>query len=399
MEERTTAEPTEENEALTSPKKKKLTFKERFALPMPNVIKIAKEAERSALGSWAALVLMAAVVAALLVGLPMVLPTPSGMDLPRNGFAHIVAFALAALGGVLYVRARERRSERSMGFARNDGAALCIIGGITGVIGSLVVFGFFKSIGIVEESAIHSQVSSIGLVLTFAGYIILAIGQEVFCRGYVLTSFAARYSLAVGMAVQAVVFAILHALMVGLSVFSVMNGLLMGVLFGLMFLKFGSIWPAIGFHSLWYLVQNVILGVAPVEQASSYTTVMVTTYDSSNVLLSGGMGGFEASIFAAAVYVMGIALLLLLKSRDADIDSIASVNLGETVIIGAKDEEADEIAADEQKHGAADGDADEQEHDAADGEADEQGRSSAGGNADEQNRSVADGKADEKKER
>ncbi|MFR4803143.1 MAG: type II CAAX prenyl endopeptidase Rce1 family protein [Eggerthellaceae bacterium] len=41
------------------------------------------------------------------------------------------------------------------------------------------------------------------------------VGAEVFCRGYVLTSFSARYSVAVGMAVQTVVFALFHVLIVG----------------------------------------------------------------------------------------------------------------------------------------------------------------------------------------
>ena len=236
-----------------------------------------------------------------------------------------------------------------MGFARNDGAALCVVGAVAGVVGLMVVFALFKGAGIVSDSGISTQVSVIALALAFAGYVILALGQEVFCRGYVLTSFSARYSVAVGMAVQTVVFTLFHVLIVGLSVFSVVNGVLMGVMFGLMFLKFGSIWPAIGFHSLWYFVQYIILGVTSGAQAASYTTIMTTTYDSSNVLLSGGAGGFEASALAAAVYAAAIVCLLVLKPRDADIDSIAFVNLGETIVIGAEDE-ADE----EEDEGAAD---------------------------------------------
>lgn len=341
MEEQKAVEVADEGKEAASCACDKSGIKDRMALPVPNVIKLAKESDSSALGSWVGLVLMVAVVAALLVGLPMVLPVPSGMDLPHQGFAHIAVFAIAACGGVLYVRVREHRLERSMGFARNDGAALCVVGAVAGVVGLMVVFALFKGAGIVSDSGISTQVSVIVLALAFAGYVILALGQEVFCRGYVLTSFSARYSVAVGMAVQTVVFALFHVLIVGLSVFSVVNGVLMGVMFGLMFLKFGSIWPAIGFHSLWYFVQYIILGVTSGAQAASYTTIMTTTYDSSNVLLSGGAGGFEASALAAAVYAAAIVCLLVLKPRDADIDSIAFVNLGETIVIGAEDE-ADE---------------------------------------------------------
>lgn len=341
MEEQKAAEVAGESKEAVSCEREKSSIKDRMALPEPNVIKLAKESGGSALGSWVGLALMVAVVAALLVGLPMVLPVPSGMDLPHQGFVHIAAFAIAACCGILYVRVREHRLERSMGFARNDGAALCLVGAVAGVVGLMMVFALFKGAGIVSDSGISTQVSVIALALAFAGYVILALGQEVFCRGYVLTSFSARYSVAVGMVVQTVVFALFHVLLVGLSVFSVVNGVLMGVMFGLMFLKFGSIWPAVGFHSLWYFVQYVILGVTPGAQTGSYATIMTTTYDSSNVLLSGGAGGFEASALAAAVYAIAIVCLLALKPRDADIESIAFVNLGETVVIGAEDE-ADE---------------------------------------------------------
>lgn len=338
VEEQKTVEAADEKKGLDSSEHKKPGMKDRMALPVPNVIKLAKESGGSALGSWVGLVLMVLVVAALLVGLPAVLPVPSGMDLPHQGFAHIVAFAIAAFVGIVYVRVRERRSERSMGFARNDGAALCVVGAVAGVVGLMVVFALFKGAGIVGDFTIHSQVSVIALALSFAGYVILALGQEVFCRGYVLTSFSARYSTAVGMVVQTAVFALFHVLVMGPSVFSIVNGVLMGAMFGLMFLKFGSIWPAIGFHSLWYFVQYIILGMTPGAQVSSYATIMVTTYDSSNALLSGGVAGFEASALAAVVYAAAIACLLVLKPRDADVDSIAFVDLGETVVVGSEEE-------------------------------------------------------------
>lgn len=341
MEERNAVEVAGESREAVSCEREKWSIKDRMALPEPNVVKLAKEGG-SALGSWVGLVLMVVVIAALLVGLPMVLPVPSGMDLPHQGFAHIVAFAIAACGGVLYVRVREHRLERSMGFARNDGAALFVVGAVAGIVGLMVVFALFKGAGLVGDSGISAQVSVISLTLAFAGYVILALGQEVFCRGYVLTSFSARYSVAIGMVVQTAVFTLFHVLIVGPSVFSVVNGVLMGVMFGLMFLKFGSIWPAIGFHSLWYFVQYIILGVTSGAQAGSYTAVMTTTYDSSNVLLSGGAGGFEASALAAAVYAVAIVCLLVLKPRDADIDSIAFVNLGETDVVGAEGEAGEE---------------------------------------------------------
>ncbi|MEF2652479.1 hypothetical protein, partial [Slackia piriformis] len=101
MEEQKAVEVADEGKEAASCAWDKSGIKGRMALPVPNVIKLAKESGSSALGSWVGLVLMVAVVAALLVGLPMVLPVPSDMDLPHQGFAHIVAFAIAACGGVL----------------------------------------------------------------------------------------------------------------------------------------------------------------------------------------------------------------------------------------------------------------------------------------------------------
>ena len=100
MEEQKAAEVAGESKETVSCEREKSSIKDRMALPEPNVIKLAKESGGSALGSWVGLALMVAVVAALLVGLPMVFPVPSGMDLPHQGFAHIVAFAIAACCGV-----------------------------------------------------------------------------------------------------------------------------------------------------------------------------------------------------------------------------------------------------------------------------------------------------------
>ena len=67
-----------------------------------------------------------------------------------------------------------------MGFACNDGAALCVVGAVAGVVGLMVVFALFKGAGIVSDSGISTQVSVIALALAFAGDVILALGQEVF---------------------------------------------------------------------------------------------------------------------------------------------------------------------------------------------------------------------------
>ena len=85
MEEQKAVEVADEGKEAASCACDKSGIKDRMTLPVPNVIKLAKESGSSALGSWVGLVLMVAVVAALLVGLPMILPVPSGYGLAASG--------------------------------------------------------------------------------------------------------------------------------------------------------------------------------------------------------------------------------------------------------------------------------------------------------------------------
>ncbi|NLY44516.1 MAG: CPBP family intramembrane metalloprotease, partial [Tissierella sp.] len=85
---------------------------------------------------------------------------------------------------------------------------------------------------------------------------------------------------------------------------------LVGFLFGLYVIDTNDVWGACGLHAAWNFAQGNIYGFS-VSGGSSSTDTLMSFVSKGEDILTGGMFGPEASIFATIVLFIGIVVLIL----------------------------------------------------------------------------------------
>ena len=150
-----------------------------------------------------------------------------------------------------------------------------------------------------------SFITSIVLML------LVAIGEELAFRGYILRNLMQSFSKPVAIIIGACSFAFMHGANPGMQPMPVINLLLGGVLLGQCYAIDRNIWMPIGFHFAWNFLQGPVLGfrVSGLELISILEQQL--TGDQS---ITGGDFGFEGSFIATLVLLTGI-IFMEIRSR------------------------------------------------------------------------------------
>src|SRR5690625_993937 len=135
-------------------------------------------------------------------------------------------------------------------------------------------------------------------------FILVGFFEEMFFRGYVMSTMASRgngkWMIYV---VSSLFFSIVHMTNPNVSVLGLINIALVGFLFAYMFDVTNSLWLPIGYHITWNYFQGNVFGFA----VSGTTPYGIYNVDitSGNVLLTGGDFGLEGGILATFLIVLG----------------------------------------------------------------------------------------------
>jgi membrane protease YdiL (CAAX protease family) len=138
-------------------------------------------------------------------------------------------------------------------------------------------------------------------------FILVAVSEEVFLRGYVLKNLMISFNKYVALIVSSVLFSLMHGLNPNVDLFSLTNIFLAGILLGLSYIHTKNLWFPIALHLSWNLFQTTLGFNVSGQDLYSLVEFSIT----ENNLLNGGAFGFEGSILsviAMIATIIGIAM-------------------------------------------------------------------------------------------
>jgi len=143
----------------------------------------------------------------------------------------------------------------------------------------------------------------------------VAISEEFFFRGFILTNFQRAMSLRSAVLLSSLVFALVHIWNSHFGWIGFVNIFLSGVLASILYLKSDNLSGPIGIHFSWNLLQN-LLGFAVSGQ--KLDGLFFVEYQSDEIILTGGEFGLEGSLFLIPITIAFI-LLLWNKGRKSNL--------------------------------------------------------------------------------
>lgn len=220
-------------------------------------------------------------------------------------FVHL-SFIFSPILIYLYVTKLEKRSLRSIGFAKENAISSVLKGLLIGLLLILaiviigVLFGQFKYNGIDFSTCLI-------LIIYFIGYGVQSFGEEIYCRGWALTYFAKRHGIIFAILASNIVFILPHLGNDGFNIMSIVNIFLIGTLFAMIFLKYDNIWICGGIHTAWNFLLGPIFGL---NVSGSATQSLLKFTTASPNIFNGGTFGPEASLIVSFVVIVAIAIVL-----------------------------------------------------------------------------------------
>jgi membrane protease YdiL (CAAX protease family) len=143
-------------------------------------------------------------------------------------------------------------------------------------------------------------------------FILVALREEIFSRGYCLFVFRQMRYLWLAMLLSSLIFTLLHATNPNLQAIGLLNIFLAALLFSFMTIKTGNLWMAIGYHFTWNYFQSSIFGfTVSGQELSGLYHIQIRYYN----LLTGGLFGPEGGILTTGIIFIGFLIVWLYTLR------------------------------------------------------------------------------------
>lgn len=239
-------------------------------------------------------------------------------EMPEGIFVQnllpLYGFAFFSINTMIYCRVIEKRKPSDMGICFNIKMVSDYIKGLLmSAFGLCLIFIMMCRIGAYAFSGL-GDFSLKWCMLSFAAFLIQATGEEIMCRGFLMTSLHKRFTREASIAVSSLAFLVPHifSLPGGITgVLSVINLLLISVFFSCLFWRYDTIGVCSGFHAGWNFIVSYLCGLQ-LSGRNAAASVINLTVVSENPILTGGEYGIEAS---GVVTVLLCILLLLVKRQ------------------------------------------------------------------------------------
>jgi len=149
------------------------------------------------------------------------------------------------------------------------------------------------------------------IVISILMFILVAVSEEVFLRGYVLKNLMISFNKYVALIVSSVLFSLMHGFNPNIDLFSLANIFLAGILLGMSYIHTKNLWFPIALHLSWNLFQTT-LGFN-VSGQDLYSLIEFNI--SENNLLNGGAFGFEGSVLSVIAMIATIIGITMYYNR------------------------------------------------------------------------------------
>lgn len=238
------------------------------------------------------------------------LATNKENTIPNFYSGILLNFLLSVLLVLVFTKFVNRSSLSTLGLQWKTIARERWIGLITGVFLSCFIATILWLLQLVQWFT--DEVDAAGLAIALGLMLIVAIGEELVFRGYLLGNMMQSSSKEAALVFSALVFAILHSLNPNFNLTAFINIFLAGLLLGINYIFTRNLWFGILLHFSWNFFQGSVLGF-PVSglQLSS----LLQQNSSGSILLTGGEFGLEASLLTSFAFIAAIFILYSLFSR------------------------------------------------------------------------------------
>ncbi|HMH31955.1 MAG TPA: CPBP family intramembrane glutamic endopeptidase, partial [Puia sp.] len=206
-------------------------------------------------------------------------------------FTVLVSLVVSLLSVFLFRRFIDRKSFRSLGFdwtgfLKDAGTGFFLAPLILG-LGTLILY-FSRHLEWMDVDFNGSE-----LFIGFGIMMMVAIGEEVVFRGYILNNLMESFGKWIALIVSAVLFTLFHMANPGINLIPLLNIFLAGILLGINYIYTKNLWFSILFHLSWNFFQGPLFGykVSGVNLPSLLQTEL-----SGDPLLTGAGFGFEGSV-------------------------------------------------------------------------------------------------------
>lgn len=224
------------------------------------------------------------------------------------GILNVLFFFVLSIIGIAYSIKHRTRFVEWTNFQTDKKTMLGFF--VMGVVGATIMFIIFFTNKQLEFIQIQSTSPWVVAIKQIPENFLSAFGQELFFR--ILIFVALIYLLGnktLTLILSSVVFCLVHA---PTDLISVVSYFLAGLMYGLAFLKFKSIWAAIGLHFTWNYFQGAIFGF-PVSRGFSNGYFNIRIDD--NWIWNGGEIGPEGSVFGVFCRILVIIIILSLSNK------------------------------------------------------------------------------------
>jgi CAAX protease family protein len=227
-----------------------------------------------------------------------------------QGTIAVTAMGLIGVAGATVLMMLIERRPPSDYFLGPRGLVLRFaLGLVAGAATMALLAGALMAAGVLRVDRIETRPEALAAsgLLWAAAYLLVALFEELFLRGYLLAKLARSLGFRVAAVGTSVLFAAGHIANAGESPIGLVSVVLIGLVLAYSVWKTGSLWWAIGFHAAWNWSETFVFGVA--NSGFPAQGSVLITHPAGPAWLSGGMTGPEGSLANLAAIAVGAAIV------------------------------------------------------------------------------------------
>lgn len=280
-------------------------------------MEVANEQKPLIRNGWIRVLLFVVVYLVLLVvtqaAMLRLLTAASGEARQANSWLYISffnSFIVSLLVVWLFTRIIDRKSFNSLGFEWNTfghhaGTGFFLA---TALLGS----GTLILVAVNQLHWTDVQPDAMQLFLSGVLMLLIAFGEEIVFRGYILNNLLQATNRWIALPISALLFAGFHINNPNIELMPVINLFLGGILLGVNYLYTRNLWFSMALHFSWNFFQGPVFGY---EVSGINVAHVLEQERTGHALLTGGNFGFEGSVVYTGLAILAIVLLILLYNK------------------------------------------------------------------------------------
>ncbi len=186
-----------------------------------------------------------------------------------------------------------------------------------------LLLGFLTNAGCILCAVIHGDLKFYldfnaamipTLIYAFLMVFVQSSSEELWCRGFMYERILIHYPLWVAVLTNSIFFGLLHIFNEGVTVLAIAGIVVCGISYSLVRWYTGSIWMAMGIHTMWNFTQNFIFGLPNSGLVSEVSILHLDAVNGVSNLIYSYEFGVESAVPSVIINsLLGIICLILAK--------------------------------------------------------------------------------------